>query len=263
MHLYRLENGQGLTCSRSCKNLLWHKKNTVWNKGKSKENNTTLKQLGEKSSKTKKEKYSSGDTIVWNKGLTKETDERVLNAVLSQTKTRNTEGERKEAWKRAMSKGQVKAHAAGHYPLKFTKPEKETWSYLESIGYTVKEFKDKFDSDPFGTWYHQYNCDDTFVPDFACPGLKYIIEVHGCAIHGHDLTKCNHSQAKYGWYKVAQTNLIRDKKKFNFYDRKGWKWAIVWECECNKGDFHRLHKYLLLPNHVDFARNILKNGEID
>ncbi len=198
-----------------------------------------------KQQQTLKKRFADGDLKIWNKDLTKENDERVAKYVKTQTEIRNTEGPDKEAWKAAMSKGQVKAHAAGKYPFKFTKPEKVTWAHLESLGLTVKPYSEKSDDDPENTWYHQYPFFDAFVPDFACPGLRGIIEVDGCMIHGHDLSKCKHRTAKYGWTKIAVGNQKRDRRKHSMYHRKGWKWANVWECEADLGDFHRIEQYLL------------------
>lgn len=220
-------------------------KNTkgCWNRGLTKENNDKLADLGNKHSASMLNKYALGDIDTWNKGLTK-TDPRVAKYVQSQTNWRNTPSLAKDAWKKAMSVAQVKAHAAGKYPFTFTKPEKLTWTYLESLGYVIIEFKDKSDSDPPNCWYHQYDFFGAFVPDFVCPDLKYVLEVDGCFIHGHDLNKCKHRTAKYGWTKIAEDNRKRDRRKHSMYYRKGWKWANVWECEAELGDFHRITQYL-------------------
>lgn len=202
-----------------------------------------LKSAIDKHAKTLKKRYADGDIETWNKGLTKDTDERVAQYVKSQTTFRNTDSPAKDAWKKALSKGQVQAHAAGKYPHTFTKPEQLTWEYLESLGLTVKAYADKSDDDPINTWYHQYPF-EKFVPDFACPDLKCIIEVDGCAYHAHSPDKCQKPEAKYGWTKFANDNAKRDRKKHWFYHSKGWKWANVWECEADAGDFHRIRKYL-------------------
>ncbi len=214
-----------------------------WNKHETKETNAILKKKGKEHSKTMKKKFESGYET-WNKGLTKETDERVAKYVETQTKQRNTEGEWKEQWKDSLRKGQVRAYAAGKYPSKFTKPEKITWAYLESLGFLVKPADEQSDDDQPNTWYHQYNFFDAFNPDFACPDLQAIIEVNGCAVHGHSKEKCSHRTAKYAWPKMAAGNIKRDRRKYSMYHRRGWKWALVWECEADKGDFHRLHERL-------------------
>ena len=199
-----------------------------------------------KQSETLLQLYKDGTIKPWNEGLTAETDERVADYVKKQTDWRNTDSDAKDAWKQAMSKGQVQAHAAGKYPHTFTIPEQLTWAHLESLGYTVKPWADKSDNDPENTWYHQYNFENAFVPDFACPDLKGVIEVNGCHHHGHDVVKCQHRTAKY---KRAETdyvkdNIKRDRRKYSMYHRHGWKWALVWECEAAQGDFHRIEEYL-------------------
>lgn len=217
--------------------------NPAWNKGLTKESNEVLKARGERHSKWMKDQYSSGDLKIWNKGLTSKNDERMRKLTEHLTKLRNTDGEWKENWRKNMQASQVKAHAAGKYPKKFTKPERLTWAYLESIGCTVKFYYDKSDDDPVGTWYHQYPF-EKFVPDFACPDKKAIIEVDGCAYHWHDPLKCQKPEAKYGWSKFAQNIAKRDRRKHWFYHSRGWKWANVWECETKVGDFHRIKRYL-------------------
>lgn len=214
-----------------------------WNTGLTKETNPTLARLADQHAKTMKQRYSDG-METWNKGLTKDTDERVAQYVATQTKQRNTDGEWKDKWRKSLSKGQVKAHAAGKYPFTFTIPEQLTWAHLESTGHTVKAYSDKSDNDLENTWYHQYNFKDAFVPDFACPDLNCIIEVNGCYHHGHDSDKCDGSIYRRGSSDYVENNIKRDRRKYSMYHRHGWKWALVWECEAHDGDFHRLKEYL-------------------
>ncbi|MHA2279886.1 MAG: hypothetical protein ACXAC5_03290 [Promethearchaeota archaeon] len=229
-------------CGRVCSMRITGQNPTnSWRKGLTKDDPKIAAAI-EKQSATMKKRYETED--IWNKGLTKDTDERVAAGVKRLTKLRNTDGAWKDSWKQAMSKGQVQAHAAGKYPHTFTKPEQLTWKYLESIGHIVKPDSERSDNDPENTWYHQYNFKDAFVPDFACPDLNCIIEVNGCAIHGHDLSKCKGRTAKYGWSKFAHDNIKRDRQKYSMYHRHGWKWALVWECEAENDDFHRIKEYL-------------------
>ncbi len=218
--------------------------NDPWNKGLTKENNERLKQMGEKHSQWLQKQYTSGKLKIWNKGLTVETDERMRKLSDHLTQMRNTEGPWKEAWRESMRKGQVKAHAAGKHPRTFTIPEQLTWNYLESLGYVVKAFSDKSDDDLENTWYHQYNFEDAFVPDFACPDQRCIIEVNGCYHHGHYSSKCNRAIYKRGNSDYVENNIKRDRRKYSMYHRHGWKWALVWECEAHDGDFHRLQERL-------------------
>ena len=59
-----------------------------WNFNKTKENDERVKKV----SKTKKERYDSGQTVIWNKDLTKETDLRVKKNGESVSKTRLERG---------------------------------------------------------------------------------------------------------------------------------------------------------------------------
>lgn len=215
----------------------------IWNKGLSKDDPRVVSKV-KKQSQTLKDRYESGEIEVWNKGLTAETDERMARMVAAMIITRNTEGPRKEKWRESMRQGQVKAWAAGKYDRPITSPEQLTWNHLESLGYHVKWFKDIVESDPTNTWYFQFPFANAFVPDFACIDLKCIIEVNGCVVHAHDLTKCLSKGVKYGLTEFGKTNAQRDRKKHSLYYRKGWKWATVWQCEADNNDFHRLSKYL-------------------
>lgn len=246
VHQYRLKKGLGLYCSVRCKMIDWSSKNEVWNKGLD-ISDPRVASLSSKHAATMKIRYDAGEIITWNKGLTKDTDERVAIAVVKQTEWRNTDSPEKELWRASLSAGQVKAHAAGKYPKKFTKPEKLTWSYLESLGYIVKHYHEKLDTDSPDTWYHNFPV-GKFVADFGCVGKKAVIECNGCYVHHHDVTKCKGRTVKYavdgnhgGWCK---DNIPKDKRKYSYYERNEWKWAIVWECEAVVGDFHRIEKYI-------------------
>lgn len=229
----------------SCKTIGERSHNNIWNKGLSVSTDQRVAENIKKSSITKLKRYRSGEIVAWNKGLTAENDPRMAKLNEHLTKMRNTEGEWKEKWRESMRKGQVKAWSEGKYNRPITSPEQLTWNYLETIGFCVKWFKDSSKEDPKNTWYFQYPFEDAFVPDFACPDLKAVIEVHGCAIHAHDLEKCKMRTSKVAWNDFAQNNRKRDRKKYYLYHKHEWKWAIVWQCEANNGDFHRINKYLL------------------
>ncbi len=109
----------------------------TWKRGLAKDDPKLIAATAKQSATMKKICEKQG---VWNKGLTKDTDERVAQYVATQTKQRNTDGEWKDNWRKSLSKGQVQAHADGKYPTQFTKPERQTWEYLESIGCTVKSY---------------------------------------------------------------------------------------------------------------------------
>ncbi len=139
-----------------------------WRQGLS-SNDPKILQANQKQSRTLKARYKNNEIKPWNDGLTSETDERMRKLNEKLTKMRNTEGPWKDAWREAMSKGQVRAHSEGKYPHTFTKPEHLTWEYLEATGRTVKAYNDRSDDDPPNTWYHQYPFEESFIPDFASP----------------------------------------------------------------------------------------------
>ena len=232
-------------CSRQCSCKVTGRKSTQpWNKGLTAYTSSKVKILGDVISAIHKKSYSSGNRTVWNKGLTKETNSSLAQASITMSKTRNTPGPWRDWWKSQMSKGQVKAHAAGKYPHTFTKPEKDTWAYMTSIGLSVKKFEDIDPSDASGTWYHQVPIGEYWVADFACISSKQIVECNGCYIHGHRLDKCEHRTAQYGWSDISKRNRKKDIIKTAAYVKEGWTYALVWECEAERGDFHRVDKML-------------------
>jgi hypothetical protein len=230
--------------NRECSGRATGKLSTIpWNKGLTKDDPRVKASL-KKHSETLRKRYITGEIEAWNKGLNKVSDERIAKGAQTQSDTWwNKPEEERNKIKKTLSKSQVQAHASGKYPHCFTQPEKITWEYLESLGYSVKEFKEFDCNDPPNTWYHQFNFMNTFVPDFGCPDLKSVIEVNGCYVHGHYPDKCSIINAIS---KFAQTNIKRDKQKYSFYHRNGWRWALVWECEARQKDFHRIHRELNL-----------------
>lgn len=232
-------------CSRVCGcSHIGKLKTNPWNKGLNKELDDRLKKSGQKSGNTLKTLHASGVIKAWNEGLTKETSPSLLAASEKQKIQRNQEGEWKDNWIEAMRKGQVKAWSEGKYANHNTKPEIKTKEYLEKLGYAVKLYKDKSNEDSTYTWYQQYPFYDSFVPDFACPDLKLIIEVDGCCYHAHNIEKCKLPPKNGQWNPLAYEIAKRDLRKHWLYNNKGWKWCNVWECEINTNDFHRIHKYL-------------------
>jgi hypothetical protein len=233
-------------CTRECSmRIIGQRPTNSWNTGLTKEDNDKLKELGEQHSQWMKDQYESGELEIWNKGLTTETDERMKKLNDHLTKMRNTDGPWKEMWREAMRKGQVNAWANGSYDRAITQPEQIIWDHLESLGYTVKHYQYRNGEDDLdNTWYFQFPFMNAFVPDFAMPKKKWIIEVNGCGVHGHDLDKCVDRCAKYGITKFGEENGKRDRQKYSMYYRNGWKYAVVWQCEADNGDFHRIEEYL-------------------
>lgn len=233
-------------CGRECsmRHVGKSSHHSPWNRGLPKDDPRVIEN-SRKQSESLKKSYESGNAKIWNKGLTAETDSRMAALTRQWTEMRNTEGEWKDKWRESMRKGQVEAWSQGKYKNCNTKPELITKAYLESLGFNVKPYSEKTDNDPENTWYQQYPFEETFNPDFACPDLKCIIEVDGCAYHAHDTTKCSMVSDDYVWPDFTNRIVNRDKRKHSMYYRHGWKWANVWECEALNGDFHRITKYLL------------------
>ena len=70
-------------------------------------------------------------------------------------------------------------------------------------------------------------------PDFAFPGRRKVIWVHGCFWHRHD--NCHLARFPKGrqdfWVPKLEGNRLRDLANEETVVRMGWKVLVVWECE--------------------------------
>jgi len=83
-------------------------------------------------------------------------------------------------------------------------------------------------------------------PDLVFRRLNKIIEVKGCFWHRHSGCQDSHipkSRRAY-WIPKLRGNVRRDKKNLRMLGGLGWKVLIVWECEVNARNLHKLAKRL-------------------
>ncbi len=70
-------------------------------------------------------------------------------------------------------------------------------------------------------------------PDLVFPRLRKVVFVHGCFWHGHDCARGARSpkaNAEY-WRKKIDRNSLRDAANMAALKAKGWRVAVIWECE--------------------------------
>ena len=70
-------------------------------------------------------------------------------------------------------------------------------------------------------------------PDLVFPGKHKVIFVHGCFWHAHDcargarMPKANRAY----WLNKIARNSVRDKANSAALQSRGWRVAVIWECE--------------------------------
>jgi DNA mismatch endonuclease (patch repair protein) len=70
-------------------------------------------------------------------------------------------------------------------------------------------------------------------PDIVFPGLHKVVFVHGCFWHGHDCARGARppkANAEYWRGKIGR-NSLRDATNIKALKEKGWRAAVIWECE--------------------------------
>jgi DNA mismatch endonuclease, patch repair protein len=70
-------------------------------------------------------------------------------------------------------------------------------------------------------------------PDLVFPARRKVIFVHGCFWHRHDCARGSRrpkSNTEY-WRKKIRRNYLRDKANIAALKKRGWRAAVVWECE--------------------------------
>ncbi len=81
-------------------------------------------------------------------------------------------------------------------------------------------------------------------PDIAVFGLRRAVFVHGCFWHQH--AGCSRSNVPRSnrtyWIPKLARNVARDKQNLRALRSRGWKAAVIWECDCKNPD--RLEKKL-------------------
>jgi len=99
---------------------------------------------------------------------------------------------------------------------KDTKPEKIVRSLLHRLGYRFR--------------LHRKNLPGT--PDIVFPSRHLALFVHGCFWHGHGcrIGQLPKSRLDY-WQPKIEANRDRDRHKEAALIAKGWRVAVVWQCE--------------------------------
>lgn len=70
-------------------------------------------------------------------------------------------------------------------------------------------------------------------PDLVFPKLHKVVFVHGCFWHGHDCARgarMPKSNVEY-WRAKISRNVVRDAAHLAALESKGWRAAVIWECE--------------------------------
>ncbi len=70
-------------------------------------------------------------------------------------------------------------------------------------------------------------------PDLVFPRLHKVVFVHGCFWHGHDCARgarAPKANAEYWRMKISR-NSLRDAANMAALKKRGWRAAVIWECE--------------------------------
>jgi len=112
---------------------------------------------------------------------------------------------------------------------KDTKPEIRVRSILHAMGYRFRLHRNDLPG----------------KPDIVLPKYRTVIFVNGCFWHRHrGCKRCTTptSNQEY-WDKKFQRNVAKDKKHKSKLRKKGWKVAVIWECETK--NMHKLRNKCL------------------
>jgi DNA mismatch endonuclease (patch repair protein) len=88
-----------------------------------------------------------------------------------------------------------------------------------------------------GARYRLHRKDLPGSPDLVLPGRRLALFVHGCFWHGHDCRRGDRppkTNAAYWSAKIAR-NRARDARVQDELCARGWRPAVVWECELRDG----------------------------
>lgn len=84
-----------------------------------------------------------------------------------------------------------------------------------------------------GFRYRLHRRDLPGTPDLVFPRLRQVVFVHGCFWHQHEGCKRAHqpkSRLEYWQPKLAK-NVRRDHAYMSELQQRGWRVAVIWECE--------------------------------
>lgn len=84
-------------------------------------------------------------------------------------------------------------------------------------------------------------------PDIVLPKYKTIIFINGCFWHGHD--NCKYyviPKTRTDWWieKINGTKN-RDSRTYKELTQLGWNVKVIWTCEINAHELHRLNELIL------------------
>ena len=69
------------------------------------------------------------------------------------------------------------------------------------------------------------------TPDLVFPKFRAVVFVHGCYWHSHGCYKSTVPKTnREFWKEKFRANRIRDKRKCNDLQRRGWRVLVIWEC---------------------------------
>ncbi|WP_436008842.1 very short patch repair endonuclease [Phenylobacterium sp. LjRoot219] len=103
---------------------------------------------------------------------------------------------------------------------KDTLPEKRLRSALHRLGYRFR--------------LHVRDLPGT--PDIVFPAKRAAIDVRGCFWHQHDAALCSKrnktpASRREWWAEKLASNVARDARNEGALSSRGWRVAVVWECE--------------------------------
>lgn len=83
-------------------------------------------------------------------------------------------------------------------------------------------------------------------PDIVLPKYKTIIFINGCFWHGHE--NCKYyvipKTRTDWWVEKINSTKFRDCKAIKELTQLGWNVRVIWTCEINTNDFHRLEELI-------------------
>jgi DNA mismatch endonuclease, patch repair protein len=97
-----------------------------------------------------------------------------------------------------------------------------------------------------GARYRLHRKDLPGTPDIVLPGRRLAVFVHGCFWHGHDCprgARVPKTNRDY-WVAKVDRNRARDARARQDLADRGWRTAVLWECELK--DEARLRQRLAL-----------------
>lgn len=273
---YQYKNGK-YCCSASknkCKALIKKSKNGinknggVWNKGLTKQNDDRVMTYSINSSKTKKENYKTGKTVVWNKGLTI-SDPRVYNYVKKHINLKGyyqtlqyfvdkNDGdsdkgmvdylalnEKKKINIKNLTKKYGEKKAIEVYEKWITKPNKCYWSKKSQK--LFNEIVEIIGSDNiyYGELNKEYGIktdDKYYFYDFVDTYRNKVIEFNGDCFHANPKIYKNDDKPNFYNNLLSEEIWNFDNIKNTAIKNKGFELLIIWESDYDKDNNNIIQK---------------------